>query len=736
MILGVLFILVMINIVSAGVKYGGLDGSYSLGDIVNVQIEVTADHEINSFMKVRMSCGSISEDFYLSPLILGIGEDKTVEIPLYLSKDFLGVMKGSCKIVTKIGSTEYSSGAIDVSDLIIVSVDLNETAFDPGSVVFIEGKVTKKNGGTVSGGIEVSLINTTVMEIINVDGNNFSLDLIIPGDLAYGEYTLNTRAYEFHETSISNEGESNLKVTINQVLKQIELILYQQNVTPGENLTYLTHLYDQTANFIERDFEISLKDAEGELKTYLISSGVEDYIDFESDAVEGLWTMSASFDNVSSGAEFFVNRNVEVVFSVQNDTIVVTNVGNAPYSKEVRVDIGEDVVYKDVEVEIGETKSYKLNAPDGVYDIYISDEAKDYSKTGVSLTGNAVGIDEVNEGKLTIWVLVVVFIGIIFVLAAIFVILQFMNKKKKKGVIKEEHHDVVHHKVEHHKKEHHIIPHHEKKDWHMPFPIGVKEHKIPHPSGIKPEEHHKKEHHKPREPAIKKQEKKEIKEFDVKKKVLYDDFKNLDNVKLLEAEHSLVSKGSKEKSVFVGLKIKNFKTIRERKGIGYDLISDIIYYMSAKKGAVYQTHDYIIGIFIPRITKSYKNEKLGVSVGKKIVDEIVDHNRRYAEKINFGIGITSGSIIFQKEGDKVSFTSLGTELNNIKIIAEKAEKDILISEKVNKELDSSVKTVLKDDYWKLYAIDKMIDRGAHDKFINSFLKRQTEERKKGDNTYS
>ena len=54
---------------------------------------------------------------------------------------------------------------------------------------------------------------------------------------------------------------------------------------------------------------------------------------------------------------------------------------------------------------------------------------------------------------------------------------------------------------------------------------------------------------------------------------------------------------------------------------------------------------------------SNKNEVEAVKVAKKIIDILNEHNKKFREKIDFGIGITSGEIINRIENKKLKFTA-------------------------------------------------------------------------------
>jgi len=120
------------------------------------------------------------------------------------------------------------------------------------------------------------------------------------------------------------------------------------------------------------------------------------------------------------------------------------------------------------------------------------------------------------------------------------------------------------------------------------------------------------------------------------------------------------------------------------------------------------------------VTKTFRNDPIAIKVASEIASHLNEHNKKFKDKIEFGIGVNSGEIVASVGKDKLNFTAIGNALSTAKRIADSAEGSVLISEATNKKVMSEVKTEKKGDY---YSIKKIIDREQYKGFLDGFMKR-------------
>ena len=193
-----------------------------------------------------------------------------------------------------------------------------------------------------------------------------------------------------------------------------------------------------------------------------------------------------------------------------------------------------------------------------------------------------------------------------------------------------------------------------------------------------------------------------------------------------KGEHTLVLDGIKERSSLIAVKIENLENIRKKCG---ETISKIFRTIIENKGVVYETPKYLIGIFSPQITKTFRNEMSAIITARKIEKILEEHNQKFKIKINYGISLNSGELISKKEDGVLKFTAIGNTLNLTRKISELAKNELLLSHnlyakvmgevKANKEVREGV---------EVYMISSVSNREKYAKFIQEFLEKQKTEK--------
>lgn len=179
------------------------------------------------------------------------------------------------------------------------------------------------------------------------------------------------------------------------------LVLAQQNrmkinfpeSISDNNLPISVSLFDEKNNAIKSNVMVTLKDAEGSgiIKNTILANQPTE-INLGENPRAGLWSITAEYQNIKVTGSFAIETNEKVEFRVQDDKLIIKNVGNTRYSKDIDIKIGNTVGTKKVNLGIGEETSFKLLAPEENYNIIVTDGKTTLTKNNVALTGNFVGI--------------------------------------------------------------------------------------------------------------------------------------------------------------------------------------------------------------------------------------------------------------------------------------------------------------------------------------------------------
>jgi len=175
---------------------------------------------------------------------------------------------------------------------------------------------------------------------------------------------------------------------------QLDISTDKQSYIPGENVSFRVLIRDAEGNMIDDNVYIKIKDAN---KKTRIEKEVEankfDKFPLEKDALRGWWSISASFKGNSVDPRFFnVEANEEAEFQMRKGILIIKNIGNVPYAKPIQIIIGTKTEIIEPYLEIKEETSYRLVAPDGIYNVKVTDGEKTIIANDVQLTGKAISI--------------------------------------------------------------------------------------------------------------------------------------------------------------------------------------------------------------------------------------------------------------------------------------------------------------------------------------------------------
>jgi len=335
---------------------------------------------------------------------------------------------------------------------------------------------------------------------------------------------------------------------------------------------------------------------------------------FNSNSSVGTWKIVSQFDGLVNEREFKMKGVQKVSFNFEDAVLVVKNIGNIPYNKTIGITIGNKTETLNLKIGLGETRKFSLNAPTGKYNVVVG-SGQDKLVRQILLTGNTIQINDFKSG----WVIKnysVVWIFLIIVLGGLGLVL-FMRYRKTRVVGKKSKRiSKLFNRIRGNNNVHKTERVFDKTNNIISEPISYTK-----------------------------------RGQDFNKTNNYSQVKN----GALYAESSLVLGGEKYMSSIVVLNIKNYNGLKD---ISRENIKDIIEDIKGK-GIVDYRGDYVFILFNPLITKTYRNEILAVKSGVNILLRIKEHNKKFEDKIDFGIGVHNGELIANRHGNKFKYTGIG-----------------------------------------------------------------------------
>ena len=638
---------------------------YNLGDRLYISIDGIRGTDTGN-LNVNLVCGNNTTNMVrISARSFSADEDQSYRFYKILNQKDFGITNssqilGECRVTVTIGSDIISTKPFLISNKVDVSASLDKKDYDPGEPITVSIIATKENKDLLNGFIDGS--NATNFKKA-VSGGIINYTFSMPDTTEPGTYHLNIYAYDIWQNGILNKGHTEVSFRIRQIVSSVVISLSSTNVTPSQNLTIGANVFDQSGKSMDGVVSIQIVSPKNKVTKYTIANKKFKTIPFALNSTAGTWKIISSLDGVTGNKEFSMARLQKVNFSIDGSLLSITNIGNTLYNKTISVKVGNKSRELKLNIAIGETRKFNLKAPNGKYDVAISDGKSSINKK-VLLTGNAVSINDIKSDNI-FWNFSIIWIFIILILAGICAILFIRYKKTrtlKSGDI----------------------------------PGGNKISKNNPTSG------------------------KFIQNIATKNR----NKKTLDLTKQTsdKAEHTLVLNGEKYMSAIVALNIKNYNELNE---MARETLHQIIKKSQKNKGLVDFRNEHIFIVFSPLITKTYNNEILSAKTGMSIFKDLNEYNRKFRNKIKFNIGIHSGELIASLKGGKLKYTSIGNTISLPKKISDSDDGKLIASETIRNKILRELKVVAAKEVGgsKTYEVSEIKDKSADAARLKDLLKR-------------
>jgi preprotein translocase subunit SecG len=191
--------------------------------------------------------------------------------------------------------------------------------------------------------------------------------------------------------------------------------------------------------------------------------------------------------------------------------------------------------------------------------------------------------------------------------------------------------------------------------------------------------------------------------------------------KTKQENQNLIDKGVKQDSSIISLHIKNMSAL-ESNSEAVKIIDAALWKAKEVGAKIYADGNYRIIILNEILTKEKENEMKSIHTSRAMERVFMAHNRKSAQKIEFGLGINSGTLIVEASKERFRFMSLNNVIAATKRISESASSEVLISESVKNRVLGKVKTTKLHDK-NLWRLERVVDRSAYADHINSLTKK-------------
>lgn len=637
---------------SAEILLGQTKSTYNIGDSFEIPITLTSARFTSDFFTAALVCEQGEEiEIFKSPFTIKEDEQKEFTISTVLGNFLVGGRSGKCHLRTQFDNDQADSQEFEVISNVYVVLNVEGATFSPGDTIVLFGNAVKGNDEFLNGYVEIEVPRISLKLSGPVTEGDFRLNFTLPSNAGSGDYEIKATAYESDEGGgMMNQGVASNKIKIKQIIKKIDIGFDKELVAPGSEIFYTVMVYDQAGDIALTDASSIITSAADTIaKKSIVKTNSASSFKTELNSTPGYWRIDAKAGNLEISKTFLVEEFAKVEFSLNGQILTVTNIGNVLYSKPIEVVIGGVNEVKELDIPVGGSKKFKLVAPDGNYDIEVSDGTNKQIIGSTFLTGRAVSVEEFGASSKQNMIILFGLIGILILAIIIAFVYRKISKNRLKGG------------------------------------------KIPAASSV-------------------------AKTTPSKTATLIE-----------KSSTNLIDKGEMKESEIVALHVKNEGLTPESPA--FKALDSALWKATEAGAKVYTDGEYRVMVFNELLTKQRDNALLAISTAQSIERSLKEYNRRSAQKLNFGIGINSGKLIVEKREGKFRFISPDNSIGAAKKIAREADSQILVSEAVHRKTVGKIKVEkLKDkNYW---ALDKVIDRSAHEDFIKGFVSRQKFEQRK------
>jgi hypothetical protein len=433
----------LLSMVSAEMALSQLNPSYNIGDEFETSIKISKAQVTSGFLLVDFICeGSLNSSnqlqIYKAPLTLSASEQHTLTISTKLNPSIIEDKKGLCYITAKYDGESVNSAKFTLSNSIIISPVLRGTFFNPEQEVIVSGIAEKQNGQLLDGYLELTIADMGISTISEVVAGNFEIAFNLPPNTSPGEHEIKLKAYEkLEDDSIINEGESTATFFVRQIAREIDVALEKSNILPGEELKFMALLYDQVDAEFSGEIVVHINSDNGTAQEeFIVKSNEGQAYQLQTNAVPGYWEIQISFNELSTKKAFYVESLEKLSYTLLNSSLIIKNIGNAPYNKPIEISIGGTREVLKLSLPVGGEKMLYLSAPEGSYNISVSDNVGVASVGTTFLTGRAISVSDselFSSGAFSLF-LIIILVLLIILTAIIYFRYRIKNRNGLAGM--------------------------------------------------------------------------------------------------------------------------------------------------------------------------------------------------------------------------------------------------------------------------------------------------------------
>ncbi|MGV8142138.1 MAG: hypothetical protein ACP5NS_00710 [Candidatus Pacearchaeota archaeon] len=684
--------LLVFPFVSAGIFIEPLNPIYNSGDLLTTDTNVVTPVASSGHYTAELVCPpNLTIPIFNQFIYLNPNTEKHFEIATQINSPALKNSIQSCFMRANYNGETVSSNSFRISKLVNLDTELAFDELKPGATVSIDGVAFKESELPFNGYVELFLPSLNLYKSGTIQNGKLNISALLPTNAKSGIHNATLIVHDSDSIGGQlNNGTQSYTLKVLQVLSTVEIVAENENIKPGEEFVFVVDARDQAGDPMAGQVSIVISDPSGlPFIKKVVKQGEEQRIAFSLNNTAGYWSVEATVSAITKRKLFYLAELPKIQTSLINDTLIVTNIGNAPYDGPLEITIGSQVEVKQLSLKVGETEKFTLHAPDGSYSISVLGEEERESLGTTFLTGKAIQVTDLKDDFLNtisdplIWWLAAILFVMIVILVQVKMRLQRSPPTPGSQSIG---------------------------SWAAVRPVSEPT-PIQTRTEIKPTESPRQSQSVSHSLSQRPSNSTQSAQFG----------RDQPRPQLAAPPganpFAQVHEGIREKAVVIAV-----KAVGGTSPYVMQTLNNALSLAQETGAKIYVDGEFKVVLFSPKLTRSYDNETLAVNAARRMESLFLEHNRLYNERISFGIGISDGEIISEIEGGKFHFTSVGNVISSAKRIAQSAPMKLLLSDPIRKKVMSTIKTEQSGatGYWE---VTRVVDRSSGTDFMRRFNER-------------
>ncbi|MFH1592626.1 MAG: hypothetical protein ABIB47_04645 [Candidatus Woesearchaeota archaeon] len=313
---------------------------------------------------------------------------------------------------------------------ISVFAETNKQSALPGTTVTLFGAADTILQEKIQEGTVTVYVGDKIYRTEMKRNGQFDIKLDLPEDIKSGQLTIQIAV----DDVAGNRGETETSIEIIPIPTSIQIEIPEGSFRPGEEISIKPILYDQANDIIAELVNVEISNTNGKsMYQDSIQSDTPITFTFPKDSIPGSWKITASTSKIKQERSIFVGELQELDFRIENETLIITNIGNVKYTDPIEIKLisleASSVITKKTSIKPnGELRIDLAREVDpGTYTVEVQDRV--FEDVQITSTGLSI-----NTG-IMYWTLIIIVILLLLYLAFFRTRLRIIRKIRKKKEI-------------------------------------------------------------------------------------------------------------------------------------------------------------------------------------------------------------------------------------------------------------------------------------------------------------